>query len=249
MLSTDKHTALLRHLRNVVTYLEKNGVRTAEQEATLLYAAEAWDKLNPNGVWDEELESRLRKRAGLWSVPAQLKPKAVSLKVPYWKQTDNYRDANRTCFSSSMAMIIEYLKPDELPNDDTYVKTVFSIGDTTDPNVQLQALARHGIQGTYRQNMSIADLNSELAQGYPVGIGILHRGPLDAPTGGHWIVCIGRNEDGSEYQFMDPYGSILDGYQGEVENGCKVWYKKGLLEKRWTVEGKNSGWGMTCRKK
>lgn len=177
------------------------------------------------------------------------KSKAVSLNVPYWKQTDNYRDANRTCFSSSMAMIIEYLLPDELPNDDTYVKTVFSIGDTTDPNVQVKALAHHGVIGNYRQDMDFTDLDRELAMGYPVGIGILHRGPLTAPTGGHWIVCVGRNEDGTQYQFNDPYGSLGDGYQGDVNNGKKVWYSRSTLSARWTAEGKNSGWGMICRKK
>jgi hypothetical protein len=177
------------------------------------------------------------------------KPKGVLLKVPYWKQTDNYRDANRTCFSSSMAMIIEYLLPDELPNDDTYVKTVFNIGDTTDASVQVKALGYHNIVGTYRQNMDFDDLDSELAQGYPVGVAILHRGTLASPTGGHWIVCTGRSEDGSRYQFNDPYGSLMDAYQGEVENGKSVWYSRDILRARWTAEGTGTGWGMTCRKK
>lgn len=182
-------------------------------------------------------------------IPKKKAASGMSLKVPYWKQTDNYRDANRTCFSSSMAMIIEYLLPNELPDDDTYVKTVFSIGDTTDPNVQVQALARHGVIGTYSQKMDFDDLDSELRAGYPVGIGILHRGTLNAPTGGHWIVCTGRSNDGSKYQFNDPYGSLMDGYQGAVERGKNIWYSRQILEARWTAEGVASGWGMTCRKK
>ena len=37
-------------------------------------------------------------------VPAQ----TGVLKVPYYPQTDNYRDADRTCNSSSCAMVLEY---------------------------------------------------------------------------------------------------------------------------------------------
>jgi hypothetical protein len=36
------------------------------------------------------------------------------LNVPYYPQTDNYRDANRTCNSSSCAMCLEYFKPGTL---------------------------------------------------------------------------------------------------------------------------------------
>jgi hypothetical protein len=182
-------------------------------------------------------------------MPVKAKLQGTSLTVPYWKQTDNFRDANRTCFSSSMAMIVEYLKPEELPDDDTYVETVFSIGDTTDPNVQVKALAHHGIVGTYRQNMDFDALDQELFAGFPVGVAILHRGPLNAPTGGHWIVCTGVSADRSKYRFNDPYGSLMDGYQGEVENGKDVWYSREILTARWTADGSGSGWGMTCRKK
>jgi hypothetical protein len=177
------------------------------------------------------------------------KPKGVLLRVPFWKQTDNYRDPNRTCFSSSMAMMVEYYLPDELPNDDTYVKTVFSIGDTTDPNVQLEALKRHGITGLYSQEMGFGYLDSSLSTGNPIGLGILHRGPLSAPTGGHWIVCTGVSADGSKYRFNDPYGSVLNGYTGPVDEGKEVWYSKEVLQARWTAEGPNSGWGMLCRVK
>ena len=40
-------------------------------------------------------------------VPAQ----TGVLSVPYFPQTDNYRDASRTCNSSSCAMCLEFLKP------------------------------------------------------------------------------------------------------------------------------------------
>jgi hypothetical protein len=175
--------------------------------------------------------------------------KEINLGVPFWQQTDNYRDANRTCFSSSMAMIVEFLSPEKLAGDNDYVETVFNIGDTTDPIVQVKSLAKYGIIGTYRQNMDFADIDKELLAGFPVGIGILHRGTLDAPTGGHWLVIIGKTADGQFYICNDPYGSINDGYQGDVLNGKGVKYSVAMLKKRWTAEGASSGWGMTCRKK
>jgi len=37
-----------------------------------------------------------------------------ALSVPFYPQTDNYRDAQRTCNSSSCAMCLEYFKPGTL---------------------------------------------------------------------------------------------------------------------------------------
>jgi hypothetical protein len=71
------------------------------------------------------------------------KPKSNILDVPFFPQTDNYRDANRTCNSSACAMVLEYFKPGTLKGtkgDDAYVQKVFSIGDTTDHVVQTRAV-------------------------------------------------------------------------------------------------------------
>lgn len=252
--------ALINHAQNIASYLKGHGV-DEHQRLALIHLAESWDKLSVDGLMDDALMSRLLARKNLWvqpttptqpaavAAPVAQKSGKVLLSVPYWKQTDNYRDAARTCFSSSMAMIVEFLNKDALTGDDQYVKTVFNIGDTTDPNVHLKALPYYGVEGTYRQNMGFDDLDEELYAGYPVGVAILHRGPLSSPTGGHWIVCRGRNEDGTGYYFNDPYGSVNSAYTGPVEEGQCVMYERHLLEARWCVEGGNSGWGMTCRRK
>ena len=166
------------------------------------------------------------------------------LNVPYYPQTDNYRDANRTCNSSSCAMCLEYFKPGTLvgaKGDDTYVQKVFAIGDTTDHSVQTKVLASYGVKSEFRYNLGFADLDRELSAGRPVVIGILHRGTLSAPTGGHMLCVIGKTPSG-DYVVNDPYGSLNDGYSGPVTNGKGAVYKRSDLSRRWCPNG-NDGWG------
>jgi hypothetical protein len=166
------------------------------------------------------------------------------LQVPFYPQTDNYRDANRTCNSSSCAMVLEYFKPGTLSGpkgDDAYIRKVFAVGDTTDHAVQTKVLASYGVSSRFSYNLSFADLDRELADGRPVVIGILHRGPLSAPTGGHMVVVIGKTTSG-DYVVNDPYGSLNDGYTGPVTNGKGVVYKKSDLSRRWCPAG-SDGWG------
>jgi hypothetical protein len=167
------------------------------------------------------------------------------LNVPYFPQTDNYRDANRTCNSSSCAMVLEYFKPGTLKGakgDDAYVQKVFSLGDSTDHTVQTKVLDSYGIKSHFSYNLSFADLDRELAAGRPVVIGILHRGTLSRPTGGHMVVVIGKK--GEDYVVNDPYGSLNDGYTGPVTNGKGAVYKKSDLTHRWLEKGKDkTGWG------
>jgi hypothetical protein len=174
-------------------------------------------------------------------VPAQ----TGVLTVPYYPQTDNYRDANRTCNSSSCAMCLEYFKPGTLKGakgDDAYVQKVFAIGDSTDHTVQTRVLESYGIKSHFSYNLSFADLDKSLSAGKPVVIGILHRGSLSAPTGGHMVVVIGKK--GQDYVVNDPYGSLNDGYTGSVTNGKGAVYKKSDLTYRWLENGKDrTGWG------
>ena len=172
------------------------------------------------------------------------KPKSSILEVPFFPQTDNYRDANRTCNSSSCAMCLEYFKPGTLKGakgDDAYVQKVFSIGDTTDHLVQTKVLASYGIKSHFSYGLTFADLDRELASGRPVVIGILHRGSLSSPTGGHMVVVIGKTPSG-DYVVNDPYGSLNDGYTGSVSNGKGAVYKRAELARRWCPKG-NDGWG------
>ena len=173
------------------------------------------------------------------------KPKSSILDVPFFPQTDNYRDAQRTCNSSACAMCLEYFKPGTLQGakgDDAYVQKVFAIGDSTDHTVQTKVLEGYGIRSRFSYNLGFADLDRELSAGRPVVIGILHRGTLSAPTGGHMVVVIGKTPDGKGYYVNDPYGSLNDNYTGPVTNGKKTVYTKAVLKHRWCPGG-SDGWG------
>ncbi len=183
-----------------------------------------------------------------WVKTFRSKPEKKALNIldnfPWFPQTDNYRDANRTCNSSSCAMCLEYFKPGTLKGpkgDDAYVQKVFSIGDTTDHLVQTRVLASYGIKSSFSYSLSFADLDRELAAGRPVVIGILHRGTLSNPTGGHMVVVIGKTPAG-DYIVNDPYGSLNDGYTGPVTNGRGAVYRRSDLARRWCPGGKD-GWG------
>jgi hypothetical protein len=170
------------------------------------------------------------------------------LNVPYFSQRDNYRDASRTCFSSSCAMLCKFLKPNSIKGDDEYIKYVFSIGDSTDAAVQVQTLKHFGVSARFATNLTFATLDSLLAQGVPVPVGILHHGPSTAPSGGgHWIIVIGK--EGDNYVCNDPWGGI-DNATGTYPtmNGNRVKYSKNLLKARWTVEGDGSGWAVVAKK-
>jgi len=140
-------------------------------------------------------------------------------------------------------MCLEYFKPGTLQGtkgDDAYVKRVFEIGDTTDHTVQTRVLESYGIKSHFSQSLTFADLDRELAAGRPVVIGILHRGPLSAPRGGHMCVVIGKK--GDDYIVNDPYGDLNDGYSSDVYNGKGAVYKKSELKVRWCPNA-NDGWG------
>jgi len=204
-------------LHNFFKYFdEKNPkhIAAVEQfEKDLL--AKASDLMEDDAKWVEIFRSKVEA------------PKVPGiLNVPFFPQTDNYRDAQRTCNSSSCAMCLEYFKPGTLlgaKGDDAYIRKVFAVGDTTDHEVQTKVLASYGVKSHFSYNLSFADIDKSLSAGKPVVIGILHRGSLSAPTGGHMVVVRGKTAKG-DYYINDPYGSLNDGYTGPVENGKNTVY-------------------------
>jgi Peptidase_C39 like family len=168
----------------------------------------------------------------------------IVLKVPYYQQVDNLYEPMRTCNTSSCAMVAKFLGA-AITGDDQYYQIVRKYGDTTDHMAQGKALLELGIHSDWCTNLDYQDLDTSLDAGLPVVVGILHRGTLASPTGGHMIVVIGRTVN-KDYVCHDPFGSLLDedgAYTGAVNNGNQVVYPRSILNRRWLPEGNKSGWG------
>jgi hypothetical protein len=90
---------------------------------------------------------------------------------------------------------------------------------------------------------SWAAVNQLLDEGKPVPMGILHKGSVSAPTGGHWIVAIGAWKNHQGYVVHDPYGELdlVNGTYGS-KDGANLRYSQKNLGPRWLVENPNSGW-------
>lgn len=176
------------------------------------------------------------------------------LDVPYYYQRDSKTGhGERMCFSSSMAMAMDYLDPDAIEGDDDwYLNEVFKYGDSVSSEAQLKAARALGFEVDFRTDASKQDLLDQLDKGIPVPVGILHHGHVDAPSGGgHWICLIGYDE--KYFYVHDPFGElslVKGGYP--IDNGPGAGknqrYTQVNTMKRWLIASDNDGWAMFFKK-
>lgn len=175
------------------------------------------------------------------------KPK-FPLPVPYFYQRNSTTShSERMCFSSAMAMAMEYLDAEAIQGDDDwYLRQVLKYGDTVSSTAQITAARSLGFtQATFHMDGSENDLVRLLEAGIPVPIGILHKGSISSPTGGgHWVCLIGV--DDQFFYVHDPYGEldlINGGYpkRGPTDGKNQRYTRKNLM-KRWLIHSKNDGW-------
>ena len=164
------------------------------------------------------------------------------LPVIYMSQRDNYRDASRTCFSSSCAMMLKFLKPNSIKGDNDYIRIVFGYGDSTSSHAQLSALGHYGVNAKFITNGSRDLIKKQIDAGKPVPAGFLHYGNVKNPQGGgHWLCIVGYNSDG--YWVHDPWGDCNLTYGTyDSTNGKKLHYSYKNFEPRWMVDGPSTGW-------
>jgi GH24 family phage-related lysozyme (muramidase) len=174
------------------------------------------------------------------------------LSVPYFYQRDSKTGhGERMCFSSSMAMAMDYLDPDAIEGDDDwYLHEVFKFGDTVSSTAQIAAAESLGFNAVFKTDLNAEALEAQIDRGIPVPIGILHKGTISRPSGGgHWVTVIGYDE--THFVVHDPFGEldlIGGGYPkaGPTDGKGQCYSKKNLL-KRWEIEGPGSGWGVIFR--
>lgn len=216
---------------------------------------------------DEALPEELRERIepggdlrGIWEAePGEMRPRPVEepaapavdeklpnpLPVPWYSQRDSDTDqALRMCFSSSCAMLLEYLLPGTLKGangDDQYLERVQRYGDTTDAGAQLQALKSYGITARLVQDADFRLIELQISRGVPVPCGYLHRGPVDRPRGGgHWLTVVGTTAKGVIVH--DPWGEadLITGETLDVPaRFCE--YSRQNFGRRWMVEALGDG--------
>ena len=172
------------------------------------------------------------------------------LNVPYFYQRDSKTGhGERMCFSSAMAMAMDYLDPEAIEGDDDwYLEQVFNHGDTVSSSAQLAAATALGFDVEFRMDASEQDLLDQLDKGFPVPIGILHHGSIWKPTGGgHWITLIGYDE--KFFHVHDPFGelSLISGGYPYNRPGRNQRYTRKNLMKRWLIANDHDGWGMFFR--
>ena len=180
----------------------------------------------------------------------------ISLNVPYYSQNDSDTEQYyRMCQSSSMAMTMEFLKPGCIKGqgqkDDIYLKKMNSYGDTTDANAHLRAMRDFGFKPAFLKNLRVSDLEKQLKAGKPIPCGILHKGPVSAPTGGgHWVVVVGMTD--THFIVNDPAGELdlVNGGYHISNNGDHLQYSRKNFVRRWECDGNNNnayrpgfGWG------
>lgn len=206
-----------------------------------------------NALWDE-LDPVQRD----WFITAyrgsQAPPEPVEeeqdffpLDVPYFAQHDSKTNqGGRMCFTSSMAMALDYLDPEMIEHDDDwYLSIVLYFGDTVSSDAQVKAARSLGYNVSFHTDGSQEDLERLLDDGIPVPIGILHHGSVDNATGGgHWVCLIGY--DNTHFMVHDPAGELdlINGGYPYGRSGKNVRYSKKNLMKRWLIANDHDGWYM-----
>lgn len=171
---------------------------------------------------------------------------APPLNVEYFWQRDSATGhGERSCQSSAIAMAVDYINPNLIQDDDDYLRIVFRYGDTVSQSAHQSALNSLGVKNKFRMDGSQEDIIDLLDRGYPVPIGVLHRGSASSPFGGgHWVTIISYTYD--SFIVHDPFGRMnleQGGYvETDYESGKSVAYKKDLLMKRWLISSQRDGW-------
>jgi GH24 family phage-related lysozyme (muramidase) len=230
---------------DTLTQALRSGALDTVPAALMLY-------VNPGGPSEAGLRRRRKAEGALWCTSPDRgngKPPAGGgairhpnplVGVPRFQQrdSDQISQRDRTCFSSSCAMLLEAIKPGTLKGangDDQYLAVVQRFGDTTDANAQLRALAHYGVTARLVQSADFLLLEQQINRGIPVPCGFIHRGPVEQPTGsGHWLIVYGHTP--THVVVNDPWGEP-DLIHGTTLNamGMGLRFSRLNFGKRWMV--------------
>lgn len=174
--------------------------------------------------------------------------KQIHLKVPYYSQRDNRVGPGYTCSTSTHAMLLNFLKPGSVASDDEYFrKFVGTSANSVNWNIHTAALQKFGIQSVFREDLDFEHLVRSLELGFPIAIGVLHKGSVESPdpNNGHVLLIVGVNKAKGVFYANDPWGK---GFDYSNSKGQDVEYPiHPSLERRWLADGAGSGWGRLIK--
>ena len=246
------HQAVLYNFSSEEKQKEYFLERAAEHHVGERHQIAAWRALE-DSLTPEQLEAFKAAYRGKQQ-PQEKEKVTFPLNVPYYTQLDSevWGQAERSCFSSAMAMALEYIDPELMDGDDDWwLREVLKRGDTVSSAAQIQTARAFGFDVEFHMDGTEQDLLDQLDKGIPVPIGILHKGHIDKPTGGgHYIVLTGYDE--KYFYVNDPMGEL------DLINGGYPWATRGKGEalkytrkntlKRWLIDNSGAdGWWMRLR--
>ena len=177
--------------------------------------------------------------------PQPKKTGTDALDLPFFDQTNDGPDGWRHCQSSSIAMNLAYLEVPGIKDDLDYLKVVQRHGDSTEQAAHAAALAELKAPGRFISSCSVERAKAELDRGFGLAFGILHHGPVSAPTGGGHYSAV-RGYDATGWLVHDPYGEldlVRGGWARQGQGaGRNQHYSFANTNPRWLLEGSSSGW-------
>ena len=195
---------------------------------------------------------------GFLQSPVSVAPLSIQLSVPYFAQCDTEYEGFRECNAHSNAMLCAFLLGKEYFDrakaagyvdqpELLYIKIQQRIGDTTDHNVQSEALEFFGIESEWKTDINPNFLHRYLSAGYPMPIGTKYKGS------GHIVICIGIDAKGN-YLINDPNGKrngSTDSYFCNSTNagreGANDIYSPNVMSEVFWDLGVNSGYGRVVK--
>lgn len=181
-----------------------------------------------------------------WAKIFSRRPPTINpLPLPYFPQLDNGPEGWRQCQTSAIAMNLAFLKVPRIMDDRDYLNIVEQYGDTTNQAAHTRALTAMKAPGHFIQNCTVERAKAEIDKGFGLAIGVLHHGPVSAPSGGGHYVAV-RGYDSRGWYVHDPYGEldlVRGGWTREGgTTGKNLHYSFKNLNPRWLPEGPASGW-------